>query len=181
MDNRTLTRASRKISYLLRHNPGELNLQMDKSGWVSVQELLTGLAKGACPISREELEQVVAENDKKRFSFNEDGTKIRANQGHSINVDLELPPQVPPDVLFHGTAKKNLDSIFGKGLQKRNRQHVHLSSDEETAKKVGSRHGSPIVLKIDAKTMHEHGIPFYISDNGVWLCESISPEYISFQ
>jgi len=136
-------------------------------------------AKKGKRFSMEELEEIVATNDKKRFSFNEDKTRIRANQGHSLEVDLALQSIIPPDVLYHGTAEKNLPSILEKGIQKMSRQHVHLSKDKETAFKVGSRHGKPVILTINAAQMHKDGLLFYQSDNGVWLTNTVARQYIN--
>jgi putative RNA 2'-phosphotransferase len=126
------------------------------------------------------LEAVVSANDKKRFSFNSSGTMIRANQGHSIQVELNLQEQVPPDLLYHGTVEKFLPVIQTEGLKKMGRQHVHLSVDETTAVKVGSRRGKPVVLVIHSKSMHEAGFSFFLSENGVWLTEAVPPDYIRF-
>lgn len=132
-------------------------------------------------IDIEVLKDIVKSSDKQRFKFNDDFSKIRANQGHSINVDLKLKLKLPPEILFHGTATKNIDSIKQNGLLKQNRHHVHLSSDTETAKKVGMRYGKPIILKIEAGSMHADGIKFYLSENGVWLTEKVDTKYIKFQ
>jgi putative RNA 2'-phosphotransferase len=132
------------------------------------------------PLSMDILQAVVNNNDKKRFAFNDDKTKIRANQGHSVDIDLALKPSEPPPILFHGTASKNLQSIKSQGLLKGSRQHVHLSVDETTAKKVGSRHGSPVVLKVKTGDMVAANFKFYISDNGVWLIDHVPSRYLSF-
>ncbi len=171
-------RISKNLSLILRHQPEKINLKLDKNGWANVEELLKKLRINGKLISMEQLETVVATNDKQRFSFNEDKTKIRANQGHSIAIDLELIEQKPPEFLYHGTAKKFIDSILKKGLRKQNRHHVHLSSDVKTAHSVGKRHGSPIILKISAKQMFEQGFVFYQSKNGVWLTDKVPVEYI---
>lgn len=128
--------------------------------------------------SIEELEEIVTTNDKKRFSFNEDKTMIRASQGHSVEINLAIQPITPPNVLYHGTSQKNLDSILEKGIQKMSRQHVHLSADKETAFKVGSRHSKPVILTINTAQMHQDGLLFYQSDNGVWLTEAVASQYI---
>lgn len=169
--SQNLVKGSRYLSKLLRHSPEDLKI--DKNGWVNVSEILVKLK-----IKLEDLEKIVAENNKKRFAFNEDKTKIRANQGHSIEVDVELKEVIPPDVLYHGTSKKNVKSILENGILKMNRLHVHLSSDLETAYFVGKRHGEPITFDIDTKTMYENGIKFYLSENKVYLTDDINPKYI---
>jgi len=166
------------ISLVLRHRPETIGIKLDENGWADVGELLQGLEKSNHKISMDTLEEIVATNDKKRYSFNEDKTKIRANQGHSINVDLNLKEQTPPSILYHGTAEGSLDNIKKIGLTKRDRNHVHLSLDVETAIKVGKRHGNPIILTIDAKNMHRDGYKFYLSENGVWLTEYVPVKYI---
>ena len=173
-------RTSKFLSLILRHKPEKAGLSLDDSGWCSVDELLRGCAAGGYRISREELDIVVAENDKKRFEFSDDGARIRASQGHSIEVDLKYMPKQPPAELYHGTAIRFLDSIKKLGLIKGSRQQVHLSSDLETAFKVGARHGKPLVIRVDAKGMHTSGIPFYLTPNGVWLVDAVPPEYLSF-
>lgn len=164
---------SKFLSYVLRHNPGKIGLVLDANGWADVSELL---AKAHVDMAT--LQKVVATNDKKRFSFNEDETKIRANQGHSISIDLNLQPKEPPEFLYHGTATRFLDSIMKQGLVKGNRQHVHLSLNEQTATKVGQRHGVPVVLKVLSKKMNEAGHIFYLSDNGVWLTDRVPVEFL---
>lgn len=167
------------LSYILRHHPEAFNVHMDSHGWVNVDELLSQMRKRGRIIDHEILERIVRENDKKRYSYNENKTKIRANQGHSIPVDLELLPVTPPDTLYHGTAEKFLESIFQKGIMKMSRNHVHLSVDTETAFDVGSRHGNPVVLEIDSKRMYDDGLDFSLSENKRWLCEYVPVKYIS--
>jgi putative RNA 2'-phosphotransferase len=179
MNQKRTKEISKLCSYLLRHKPEAVHLTMDENGWVAVDQLLENSAKYQFEFSLEELEIAVETNKKKRFSFNDDKTKIRANQGHSIDVNVELKPTVPPEFLYHGTAEQNLESILKNGIQKRNRLHVHLSADVETAKNVGTRHGKPVILKIAALKMHQDGLLFYLSQNGVWLTDFIEPKYIS--
>jgi putative RNA 2'-phosphotransferase len=169
---------SKLLSLVLRHQPEVLGIQLDKNGWTEVDLLLEKLRKRSADIDFERLEQIVYSNDKQRFSFNEDLTKIRANQGHSVSVDVELKQQLPPEFLYHGTVDKFLDGIRSEGLKKGSRLHVHLSKDMETAIKVGSRRGKPIVLTILANQMSEAGHIFYLSENSVWLCEAVPPSFI---
>jgi len=169
---------SKFLSLVLRHKPETINLVLDENGWANVDELITKSTNDSQGFTFEELDEIVQTNDKKRFIFNEDKTKIRANQGHSIDIDLALKPQQPPDFLYHGTAQNNLDSILEKGIEKRNRQHVHLSLDNEIASKVGMRHGKPIVLTIKTGKMFEDGILFYLSENNVWLTDFVDAKYI---
>jgi len=178
MHNSRLVKISKYLSKHLRHQPERLGLKLAPGGWVKVDELLTACAKHSFPISRAELNEVVANNDKQRFSFDSTGTLIRANQGHSIEIDLQLESAIPPDVLYHGTGHKAVELIMHYGLSKMSRHHVHLSKDMETAYKVGARHGHPVVFIVDAKAMHETGYTFYCSDNGVWLVDSVPPEYL---
>lgn len=173
-----LTKISKYLSYHLRHAPEKLGLKVDQGGWVRVLDLLAAAKKDQFLISLEELTEVVDKNDKKRYSFDSTGTLIRANQGHSIKVDLQLQESLPPDILYHGTGHKTVESILQKGLSKMSRHHVHLSPDLDTAKKVGSRHGKPVVFAVNAKKMQEEGHSFYCSDNGVWLVENVPPEYL---
>ncbi|MBP2617257.1 RNA 2'-phosphotransferase [Chryseobacterium jejuense] len=172
-------RISKFLSLILRHQPETIGLKLDENGWADVEELRTKSAKKRVYFSLEELDEVVETNNKKRFAFNEDKTRIRASQGHSINIDLALEEIQPPDFLYHGTAEANISSIMAKGIEKRSRQHVHLSADKETATKVGMRHGKPIILTIRTGIMYEEGIAFYQSANGVWLTEFVDPKYIS--
>lgn len=165
---------SKFLSLVLRHKPETLKLKLDKNGWADVAEILRGMK-----IDMAMLEKVVAENDKQRFSFNADKTKIRANQGHSVKVDVELEEKIPPAILYHGTLEKNSASITARGLLKMNRLHVHLSGDVETAKKVAARrNGTPIIYEIAARQMHSDGYKFYQSANGVWLTETVPPTYV---
>ena len=174
---KTLIRTSKYLSLVLRHKPEAANVHMDEAGWVKVADLIKGARR---PLDMELLEQVVAENNKKRFEFNDDKTLIRARQGHSIPVSLGYEPLEPPESLFHGTATKNLDAIREKGLLRMRRHAVHLSADLNTAINVGQRHGKPVVLVVKAREMWEAGGKFYLTDNGVWFTESVSPESIDF-
>jgi putative RNA 2'-phosphotransferase len=171
-------KVSKYLSYHLRHHPEKLGLMLDVGGWVSVENLLKAANKSGFPISLSELQEVVANNDKQRFSFDSTGGKIRANQGHSVAVDLLLESVEPPAMLYHGTGKKSVESILGQGLLKMSRHHVHLSADIPTAKKVGQRHGIPVVFVVDAAEMHQEGYQFYCADNGVWLVDNVPPQYL---
>lgn len=178
MDAKRLIQISKYLSKHLRHEPHQLGLELQPGGWVEVAELLNACARHQMAISRQELEEVVRGNDKQRFAFDDVGTRIRANQGHSVAVDLNLEPLTPPALLYHGTSTNNLDVIRRVGLSRMARHHVHLSQDVATARKVGSRHGQPVVLLVAASAMHQAGIPFYRSANGVWLVEAVPPEYL---
>jgi putative RNA 2'-phosphotransferase len=173
-----LISTSRFLSLVLRHAPEKIGLRLDDAGWVSVDQLLAALAAHRRAITREQLEYVVANNDKKRFAFSSDGRSIRASQGHSVEVDLKYAPAVPPDTLYHGTARRFLDAILREGLRPMGRRHVHLSAETETAVRVGQRHGKPVILEVAAARMHGEGLAFYLSDNRVWLTESVSPEFL---
>jgi putative RNA 2'-phosphotransferase len=178
MNNARLVKISKYLSKHLRHTPDRIGLILAQGGWVAVDELLSACKKNSFAISRAELKEVVAQNDKKRFSFDATGTFIRANQGHSVEVDLQLEPAIPPDVLYHGTAQGAVESILRTGLNKMSRHHVHLSTDINTAKKVGARHGNPIVFIVNAAAMHRDGYKFYCSENGVWLVDAVPPQYL---
>ena len=168
------------ISLILRHKPETIGIQLDEHGWANVDELISGISSTGRKIDMEILEEIVRADNKQRYSFNENKTLIRANQGHSIPVDVELKEQQPPQILYHGTASRFLDSIMQEGLKPMSRLYVHLSSDMETAMKVGKRHGEPVVLKINSEEMCNDGIKFYLSENGVWLAKSVAKKYIMF-
>ncbi len=178
MNENRLVKVSKYLSRHLRHQPERIGIKLSLGGWVAVNELLAACQKNKFHISRQDLEEVVANNDKKRFSFDPTGTLIRANQGHSVEVDLQLEPIVPPEILYHGTGAGAVESILQTGLCKMSRHHVHLSWDIGTAKKVGARHGKPVIFVVNALVMHENGYIFYRSDNGVWLVESVPPDYL---
>jgi len=178
--DRSLVRASKFLSLVLRHRPEHIGITLDSAGWVAVDELLAAARRTGFPLDRATLERVVAENDKRRFALSTDGARIRASQGHSVGVELGLKPQTPPDVLFHGTAARFLESIRREGLKPGSRTHVHLSADEETARVVGRRHGSPVVLGVEAGTMHRDGHEFLCSENGVWLAQAVPARYLGF-
>jgi len=177
MDKREV-KISKFLSLVLRHKPEEIGLKLDEAGWTSVAELMGACRDNGVEFSMEELHSVVANNDKKRFSFSENGLLIRANQGHSVEVELGYHPATPPELLFHGTADRFLDSIKEHGLIKGQRHHVHLSADAETAQSVGRRHGKPITLQVRAGQMQQDGFVFYISTNGVWLTEHVPVPYL---
>lgn len=169
---------SKLLSLVLRHQPEAIGLDLDENGWADVDDLLPKLQKRDRTITLEQLERVVAENNKQRFRFSEDGLRIRANQGHSLEVKLGLSPVEPPEFLFHGTATRFLESILSEGLVRGTRQHVHLSADQKTAVIVGKRHGTPIVLRVMAAKMREEGLLFYCSENGVWLTDHVPVIYL---
>ncbi|UKB83938.1 RNA 2'-phosphotransferase [Chryseobacterium sp. MEBOG06] len=170
---------SKFLSLILRHQPETIGVKLDENGWADVEELRAKSAQKRIYFTPEELDEVVETNNKKRFAFSEDKTQIRASQGHSINIDLSLEGVQPPDFLYHGTAEANMSSILEKGIEKRTRQHVHLSADKETATKVGMRHGKPVILTIRTGKMYEEGVVFYLSANGVWLTDFVDAQYIS--
>jgi putative RNA 2'-phosphotransferase len=178
--NKQLVEISKFLSFVLRHNPQAIGITLDAEGWVSVDELLAAAARHGQSIRREQLDEVVATNDKKRFAFSPDGRLIRANQGHSVEVDLGLAPVEPPELLYHGTVERFLDSIHEKGLIRGKRHHVHLSADRETAVRVGQRSGRPVVLVVESGRMHRDGHKFFRSENGVWLTETVPSTYLQF-
>jgi len=180
MNEKQRTRTSKFLSLVLRHEPERIGLELDSSGWVEVDALLAGCRKHGVAIERAELEEIVSTNEKRRFAFSDDGRRIRASQGHSVEVSLGYIPQTPPPQLFHGTATRFLESIRAGGLLKGERHHVHLSADVETARAVGQRHGRPIVLVVKSKEMLTRGHCFFISENGVWLTERVPVEFIEF-
>ena len=170
-------KTSRFISMILRHKPQAIGITLDEHGWADVKELIAGVNK-THPLNMEILEQIVAEDEKQRYSFNEDKTLIRANQGHSIPVDVELEEKAPPEVLYHGTGEKFVASIDREGLIPKSRLYVHLSKDIETATNVGARHGKPVIYEVKSGEMVEAGIKFYQSVNGVWLVKAVPLEYL---
>ncbi|GGS38092.1 putative RNA 2'-phosphotransferase [Streptomyces daghestanicus] len=171
-------KVSKYLAKHLRHQPERIGLTLDEGGWVEIDTLLAATAAHGFRIGREELDHVVAANDKQRFAV--DGTRIRASQGHSVDVDLGLPPATPPPHLYHGTVARHLDAIRAEGLRPMNRHAVHLSADRETATRVGARRGRPVVLAVDAAAMHRDGHVFRISANGVWLTEAVPARYLRF-
>src|SRR5262249_11007141 len=173
MDPKRLVHISKYLSKHLRHEPERLGLRLEVGGWVSVEDLLAACAAHRLPLTRDELDEVVKKNDKQRFSFDPSQTRIRANQGHSTPVDLQLEPVPPPDILYHGTPSGSVDAILREGLKKMARHHVHLSATVTIAETVGKRRGRPVVLAIDAATMHRDGHVFYCSANGVWLTDHV--------
>jgi putative RNA 2'-phosphotransferase len=172
----SLNDTSKFIALILRHKPEAIGITLDEHGWANVDELIGGIAKTR-PFTMEMLEEIVSTDEKMRYSFNEDKTLIRANQGHSISVDVELEEKEPPKYLYHGTGEKYVSSIEENGLLPKSRLYVHLSSDYSTAEKVGARHGKPAVYKIRADEMFRDGYKFYLSVNGVWLTEKVPPRY----
>lgn len=172
----SLKETSKFISLILRHKPETIGITLDEHGWANVDELIAGIAK-THPIDMAILEQIVAEDEKQRYSFNEDKTMIRANQGHSIPVDVELEEKQPPEILYHGTGEKYVSSINEQGLIPKSRLYVHLSKDEETAVKVGQRHGKPVIYKVKSGEMYNDGYKFFRSVNGVWLTKSVPVKY----
>lgn len=168
------------ISLILRHKPEEIGITLDEHGWAKVEDLINGINKSGRNIDIGILEEIVKTDNKQRYSFNDDKTKIRANQGHSIPVVIEFKELEPPNTLYHGTARKSLQGIKCLGIKSMSRLYVHLSKDFETAKQVGSRHGEAVILVIDAHRMYKDGIKFYLSENGVWLTEYVDPKYILY-
>ncbi len=171
---------SKFLSLVLRHDPEKIGISLDENGWTDCLDLISAAGRHGTKFDHETLVEVVRTNDKQRFSLSEDGKHIRANQGHSVTVDLALEPQVPPVLLYHGTVPKFLESIRQSGLRKGERHHVHLSPDRATASKVGERRVKPVILSIRATEMAAAGHPFYVSENGVWLTDAVPPEFIDF-
>jgi putative RNA 2'-phosphotransferase len=174
------TRVSKYLSFVLRHDPGAIGIVLDRNGWAEVDILLAQCRAHGKEISRAMLEDVVATNPKRRFALSDDGLRIRANQGHSIEVDLAYAPAEPPEMLFHGTVVAALPAIRAEGLKRMQRHHVHLSPDVTTATTVGGRRGTAVILRVRAGTMHRDGHLFYLSTNGVWLTEKVPPGQIEF-
>ena len=173
----SLKNISKYLSLILRHKPEVIGISLDEHGWTNVEELIAGIAKDY-DFNMELLEEIVRSDEKQRYSFNEDKTLIRANQGHSVPVDVELVEQIPPDILWHGTGEKYVSAIDTEGLIPKSRLYVHLSKDEDTATKVGTRHGKPVVYHVLAKKMYDDGYKFFISVNGVWLTKTVPVKYL---
>ncbi|MDF1741431.1 MAG: RNA 2'-phosphotransferase [Verrucomicrobiales bacterium] len=180
MTEKETIRASKFMSFVLRHSPESAGLKLDSAGWVEVTDLLYGISEAKGRFTFDDLNHVVETNKKKRFEFNEDRTKLRASQGHSLEVDLEYEAKTPPACLYHGTAIRFLDSIRTEGLKKMNRHHVHLSDEKVMTMKVGARHGKPTLLTIKAKEMHDAGHAFWLSTNNVWLTDKVPVNFIEF-
>lgn len=177
-NGKELTKISKVLSMVLRHQPEFIGIELDQQGWVDVELLIQQMNSHNIAIDRVLLDQVVETNSKKRFSFNDSKEQIRASQGHSVSVELGYLAQVPPDVLFHGTAEKSVESILDIGLEKRERQHVHLSQELQTAIEVGRRHGKPVVFRVQSGMMHQAGHSFYLSDNKVWLTDHVPVQFL---
>lgn len=180
MNSQRDKRISKYLARHLRHQPERIGIELDEHGWVPVEELLRAAGEHGFPVSREELTQVVAANDKQRYVLDTERDRIRASQGHSVAVDLELPPAIPPQRLYHGTVARFLDAIRSQGLRPMNRHAVHLSPERETAQRVGARRGRPVVLPVAAGAMHRDGHTFQLSANGVWLTAEVPPRYLDF-
>lgn len=174
----SLDKLSVFISLVLRHKPDAAGIKLDEHGWARVEELIKGIKSTGRKIDMALLEEIVRTDSKQRYSFNEDKTFIRANQGHSVPVDVELKEQAPPEFLYHGTADRFLESIMTEGLKPMNRLYVHLSGDIKTAEKVGKRHGKPVILKVHSGSMSQNGIKFYLSENNVWLTKRVDAKYL---
>ena len=180
MTDKELVRASKFLSLILRHEPEQVGLKLGEAGWVSVEELLQAVNGHGMALTLDQLKHIVATSDKKRFAFSQDGQRIRASQGHSVEVDLQYAPQPPPELLYHGTATRFLNGIRKEGLRKMGRHDVHLSVETKIAHKVGGRHGKPVSLVIRASEMHRARFVFRCSANGVWLVDDVPPRFIDF-
>lgn len=181
INEKQLTKLSKFMSLVLRHSPETIGLTLDENGWARTSELIKKMTEHGKQIDRETLEHIVATNNKKRFAFSEGGKRIRANQGHSLSVDLGYTEQQPPEKLYHGTSQNNIEAIFSTGIQKMNRHHVHLSADKTTARTVGTRHGEPVVLTIDSQSMVNENYSFFCSENCVWLVDEVPVRFIVMQ
>ncbi|HVU58081.1 MAG TPA: RNA 2'-phosphotransferase [Puia sp.] len=181
MNEKERTKISRFLSLVLRHKPQEIGLQLDSQGWADISELIEKATTAGRTFTAHDLEEIVTTNDKQRFAYNEDKTKIRASQGHSIEVELQLDAAIPPEQLYHGTVEKFLQTIQSQGLRKMNRHHVHMSKDRTTAAKVGERRGEAIILVIKSGDMNRDGFVFFQSANGVWLTDHVPVKYIIFK
>jgi len=171
---------SKFLSLILRHQPETIGIELDEGGWVDVDVLMDALSRHNHGMSRTVLEEVVRTNDKQRFAFSNDGKRIRANQGHSVEVQLGYEPAVPPETLYHGTPRQSVETIEKEGLKKMSRHHVHLHVDVKTATAVGQRRGKPVLLKVRALDMHQGGHEFFVTPNNVWLTDHVPSEYIEF-
>lgn len=180
MDSKQIVKTSKFLSLILRHQPEKVGLILDPAGWVEIDTLLAAIARHGRPITRESLDQLVRDNDKQRFAVSEDGRRIRANQGHSVEVELDHAAAEPPDELFHGTPDHFLEAIRGDGLKKMRRHHVHLHERPDVATTVARRRGKPVVLTIRAGQMHQSGIEFFVTPNRVWLVDRVPVEFIDF-
>jgi len=180
MTDKETIQTSKFLSLILRHEPERVGLKLGDAGWVAVDELLSAVNRNGKALTLEQLQHIVATSDKKRYAFSEDGLRIRANQGHSVEVDLQYAPQTPPEILYHGTATRFLDGIRTAGLQKMGRHDVHLSAETKVTMQVGGRHGKPVLLIIRAGEMHRAGHVFRCSANGVWLVSEVPPQFINF-
>jgi putative RNA 2'-phosphotransferase len=178
INDKTLTSLSKLLSLTLRHKPETLGLALDENGWVEVDALIAGARAAGKPLDLALLREIVETNNKQRFAFSEDGLRIRANQGHTVEVALDLPPVTPPETLLHGTATRFLDAILAEGLDKRQRHHVHLSESPDTARQVGARYGKVVLLEIEAGRMHRDGHQFFKTENGVWLTDAVPTGYL---
>lgn len=179
MHKQQLKKVSKSLSYVLRHRPDSVGLELQAGGWIAVDELITAFERAGKRLSLELLEVVVAENDKQRFEFSDDRTKIRSRQGHSVEIDLGYQPATPPDLLYHGTATRNLESIRQQGLIKGGRHHVHMSTNRQTMLAVAQRHGKPVLLAIDSIRMLADGFAFFVTGNDVWLTDHVPPKYLT--
>ncbi len=180
MNSQHATKISRFLSLVLRHQPESIGISLTGDGWTNVDELIAAINRHGHKLDFETLELVVETNDKKRFAFSEDGEMIRANQGHSVEVNLGYQPTPPPEILYHGTVARFLPGIRENGIQKGQRHHVHLSAALEVANTVGKRRGQPVILTVSAQQMKVGGHHFYISANGVWLTDLVPPQFIDF-
>jgi putative RNA 2'-phosphotransferase len=172
------TRLSKTLSYWLRHRPEAGALVLDAQGWADMGAVLAALARSGTPTSVDRLRTMIDRNAKQRFELSPDAKRVRARQGHSVAVALDWPSAVPPDLLYHGTVRRNLDAILTQGLRRMQRHHVHLSPDAETARRVGARRGSPVILGVRARELNASGTPFFLTANQVWLVEAVPPDFI---